>query len=82
MLIAQLSDAHVRPKGVLYHDVVDSNAALVDAVAHLRASASYLVIPGNHDGAGRDWLGATLARDTATPARGVTCGTSETSARE
>ena len=40
MLVAQPSDAHVRPKGVLYHDVVDSNAALVDVVAHLRASAS------------------------------------------
>lgn len=148
MLIAQLSDAHVRPAGVLYHDVVDSNAALVDAVAHVRGlqsrpdlvvvtgdlvdhgqpdeyahvreilgalPVSYLVIPGNHDdrenlrrafadhdylprtgplhycvddhrvriigldstvpghhyghvdGAGLDWLAATLAQDTAKP---------------
>ncbi|KAA0100866.1 phosphodiesterase [Mycolicibacterium sp. P1-18] len=37
MLIAQLSDPHVRPKGVLYHDVVDSNAGLTDAVEHVRA---------------------------------------------
>ena len=27
-LIAQLSDLHVRPKGKLYKDVVDSNALL------------------------------------------------------
>lgn len=35
MLIAQLSDPHVRPKGVLYHGVTDSNRALADAVRHL-----------------------------------------------
>ena len=28
MLIAQLSDLHVRPDGMLYNDVTDSNAQL------------------------------------------------------
>lgn len=37
MLIAQISDPHVRPQGRLYQDVVDSNAMLADAVAHLQA---------------------------------------------
>lgn len=37
MLIAHLSDLHVRPKGVLYHGVVDSNARLAEAVAHVLA---------------------------------------------
>src|SRR5260370_41640266 len=35
MLIAQLSDPHVRPDGVLYQDVVDSNAMFAAAVVHL-----------------------------------------------
>jgi len=35
MLIAQISDPHVRPRGVLYHGVVDSNAMLAAAVRHL-----------------------------------------------
>jgi len=35
MLIAQLSDPHVRPEGVLYQDVVDSNAMFARAIAHL-----------------------------------------------
>ncbi|TPG36946.1 phosphodiesterase [Mycolicibacterium hodleri] len=35
MLIAHLSDLHVRPKGVLYQGVVDSNGRLVEAVEHL-----------------------------------------------
>lgn len=35
MLIAQISDPHVRPRGVLYHDTVDSNAMLARAVQHL-----------------------------------------------
>ena len=35
MLIAQLSDPHVRPKGELYHGVVDSNAGLAAAVEHV-----------------------------------------------
>src|SRR5260370_23102190 len=35
MLIAQLSDPHVRPDGVLYQDVVDSNAMFAAALAHL-----------------------------------------------
>jgi 3',5'-cyclic AMP phosphodiesterase CpdA len=37
MLIAQLSDPHVRPDGVLYQDVVDSNAMFAAAIAHLHA---------------------------------------------
>lgn len=35
MLIAQLSDPHVRPRNVLYQDVVDSNAMLAAAVAQV-----------------------------------------------
>lgn len=35
MLIAQLSDPHIRPKGRLYKDLIDSNAAFVRAVEHL-----------------------------------------------
>ena len=35
MLIAQLSDLHVRPSGQLYRGVVDSNSALAAALAHL-----------------------------------------------
>lgn len=37
MLIAQLSDPHVRPEGVLYQGVVDSNAQFAAAIAHLNA---------------------------------------------
>ena len=37
MLIAQLSDLHVRPEGVLYQGVVDSNAMLAAAVKHVNA---------------------------------------------
>jgi len=37
VLIAQLSDPHVRPKDVLYHGVVDSNAGLAAAVEHVCA---------------------------------------------
>lgn len=36
MLIAQLSDPHVRPSGILYHGVTDSNQALVDAIVHVQ----------------------------------------------
>ena len=35
MLIAQISDPHVRARGVLYHGTVDSNAMLLQAVRHL-----------------------------------------------
>lgn len=35
MLIAQISDPHVQPRGGLYHKVVDSNAMLANAVRHL-----------------------------------------------
>ena len=37
MLIAQLSDLHVRPEGMLYQGVADSNAQLAAAVAHVNA---------------------------------------------
>jgi 3',5'-cyclic AMP phosphodiesterase CpdA len=36
-IIAQLSDLHIRPAGVLYQDVVDSNAMLAHAIATLDA---------------------------------------------
>ncbi|MDM0056267.1 phosphodiesterase [Variovorax fucosicus] len=36
MLIAQLSDPHVRPAGMLYHGVADSNRMLADAIRHLQ----------------------------------------------
>lgn len=35
MLIAQLSDVHVRPKGVLYKGVADSNRMLREAIQHV-----------------------------------------------
>lgn len=35
MLIVQLSDLHVRPRGVLYQDLVDSNAMAEAAIRHL-----------------------------------------------
>lgn len=35
MLIAQLSDLHVRAKGVLYQGVADSNGFLADAIEHV-----------------------------------------------
>ena len=37
MLIAQLSDPHVRPEGRLYQGVVDSNAMFAAAIDHLNA---------------------------------------------
>lgn len=37
MLIAQLSDPHVRPEGVLYQGVADSNAQFAAAIAQLNA---------------------------------------------
>jgi 3',5'-cyclic AMP phosphodiesterase CpdA len=35
MLIAQLSDPHLRPRGHRYHDIVDSNAMFLAAIQHL-----------------------------------------------
>jgi Icc protein len=35
MLIAQISDPHLRPRGVLYQDLVDSNEMFAAAVDHL-----------------------------------------------
>jgi len=37
MLIAQLSDLHVRPRGVLYQGVVDSNRMLSEAISHVHS---------------------------------------------
>jgi len=37
MLIAHISDPHVRPQGVLYQGVADSNRMFVEALAHLHA---------------------------------------------
>ncbi|MCD5996162.1 phosphodiesterase [Pseudomonas sp. CDFA 602] len=37
MLIAHLSDLHIRPNGVLYQGLVDSNAMCRQAIAHLNA---------------------------------------------
>jgi len=37
MLIAQISDPHVRPAGQLYQGVVDSNRMFEEAIAHLHA---------------------------------------------
>jgi 3',5'-cyclic AMP phosphodiesterase CpdA len=37
MLIAQISDPHLRPPGVLYQGVVDSNAMLVSAIRQINA---------------------------------------------
>jgi Icc protein len=37
MLIAQLSDLHVRPDGRLYQGVADSNAQLAAALSHVNA---------------------------------------------
>jgi Icc protein len=36
MLIAQLSDPHLRPQGVLYQGLVDSNAMFAAAISHLK----------------------------------------------
>jgi 3',5'-cyclic AMP phosphodiesterase CpdA len=35
MLIAHLSDPHLRPSGHRYHNIVDSNAMFLDAIQHL-----------------------------------------------
>ena len=37
MLIAQLSDPHIRPEGALYQGVVDSNRMFSEALTHLFA---------------------------------------------
>ena len=37
MLIAHLSDQHLRPHGQLYQGLVDSNAMLLSSIQHLAA---------------------------------------------
>jgi Icc protein len=50
MLVAQISDLHVRPKGELYQGVVDSNRMLGDAIDHLHRmdrQADLLLVTGD-----------------------------------
>jgi 3',5'-cyclic AMP phosphodiesterase CpdA len=37
VLIAQLSDPHIRPRGELYQGVVDSNHSFAEAIEHVLA---------------------------------------------
>lgn len=49
-VVAQLSDVHVRPKGLLYQNLVDSNAMLVsavEAVNRLRPAPDAVLITGD-----------------------------------
>lgn len=49
-VIAQLSDIHVRPHGVLYQDAVDSNvmfSAAVDSLNRIRPEPDLVVISGD-----------------------------------
>ncbi len=57
MLIAQLSDPHVRPRGRLYQDVVDSNAqfaAAISAVNKLDPRPDLVLLSGDLVDHGRD----------------------------
>ena len=50
MLIAHLSDPHLRPRGVLYQGQVDSNAMFEAAVRHLnslRPKADVVILSGD-----------------------------------
>jgi Icc protein len=50
MWIAQISDPHVRQRGVLYKGVLDTNAALAAAVAQINAldpSPDLVVLTGD-----------------------------------
>lgn len=49
-VIAQLSDIHVRPRGILYQDLVDSNAMFaraIDALNRVRPAPDLVVITGD-----------------------------------
>jgi 3',5'-cyclic-AMP phosphodiesterase len=69
MLLAQISDPHVRPEGRLYKDIVDSNRLFDAAITHLNALAprpELLLITGDlvDEGAPAEYaaLRARLAR--------------------
>ncbi|MDI7047989.1 metallophosphoesterase, partial [Escherichia coli] len=49
-VIAQVSDIHVRPHGILYQDAVDSNAmfsAAVDSLNRIQPEPDLVVISGD-----------------------------------
>lgn len=63
MLLAQISDLHVRPTGQLYYGVADSNAMLDAAIDHLNALTprpDLLLISGDLVDEGRDEEYASL----------------------
>ena len=65
MLIAQLSDPHVRPEGMLYQGVVDSNAQFTAAVAHVNGfdpPPDLVLLSGDLVDEGTDDEYATMAR--------------------
>ena len=65
MLIAQLSDPHVRPEGVLYQGVVDSNAQFAAAIAQVNAldpRPDLVLLSGDLVDHGRDDEYAMLVR--------------------
>ena len=65
MLIAQLSDPHVRPEGMLYQGVVDSNAQFTAAIAHVNGfdpPPDLVLLSGDLVDEGTDDEYATMAR--------------------
>ncbi|WP_422035473.1 phosphodiesterase [Reyranella sp.] len=65
MLIAHLSDPHVRPEGVLYQGVVDSNAQFATAIAQVNAldpRPDLLLLTGDLVDHGQGEEYATLSR--------------------
>lgn len=65
MLIAHLSDPHVRPDGVLYQGVVDSNAQFAAAIAHVNGlypRPDLVLMSGDLVDQGQDDEYAMLAR--------------------
>lgn len=73
MLIAHLSDPHVRPEGELYQGVVDSNAQFAAAIAHVNAldpRPALVLLSGDlvdHGHAGEYAMLARLLADLAIP---------------
>src|SRR5690349_20608901 len=65
MLIAQLSDPHVRPEGELYQGGVDSNAMFATAIAHVNAldpRPDLVLLSGDLVDHGQDYEYAMLAK--------------------
>lgn len=69
MLIAHISDTHVRPRGQLYQGVVDSNAMLaaaVDTINALDPTPDLIVFSGDlvDEGGPKStrWLGSCCSR--------------------